>query len=134
MSEHLDVITAYFNLAQHLTVNPTAYAAVLHPEVVQIEFPNLLNKVVQHRNFDQILDNLRAGRELLHDTSYELQRFVESKADGSVLMEGRWEATTINDLGPMMRGQRMIAQICSIFEFQEGKIYRHRQYICYDQG
>lgn len=134
MSEHLDVINVYFNLAQHLAVDPVAYAKVLHPEVVQIEFPNLFSKIIQHRSFDEIIDNLRAGRELLRDTNYELQRIVESQTDGSVLIEGRWEATAANDLGPMMRGQRMAAQICSIFEFEEGKIYRHRQYICYEQG
>jgi len=133
MSENLDVINAYFNLAQHLTIDVAAYAKVLHPEVEQIEFPNLFNKKTQHRNFEEIIENIRAGRELLRDTSYELQRMVQSNTDGSVLLEGVWAATLTSDLGPVTRGQLTKAQICSIFEFVEGKIYRHRQYICYDQ-
>ncbi|OUJ76109.1 nuclear transport factor 2 family protein [Hymenobacter crusticola] len=134
MSEYLDVITAYFNLAQHLTINSAAYAEVLHPQVEQVEFPNLFNKVVQRRNFEEIIDNLRAGRELLRDTHYELQRIMPSSTDASVMIEGRWEATYTNDLGPVTRGQRLGAQICSIFELADGKIYRQRQYICYDQA
>jgi limonene-1,2-epoxide hydrolase len=134
MSEYIDVITTYFNLAQHLTVDSAAYAEVLHPEVQQTEFPNLFSKTVQHRNFEEIVDNLRAGRELLRDTHYELQRIVSSSTDASVLIEGRWEATFTNDLGPAVRDQRLSAQICSIFELVDGKIYRHRQYICYDQA
>ena len=132
MSEQLDVINAYFDLVQSFNVDPTAYAAVLHPEVEQIEFPNLLNRTIQRRSFDDILDNLRAGRELLRDPSFEVQH-THVSADGVVLVEGEWQATTVSDVRALTRGQRLSSQLCLIFEFKDGKIYRQRRYPCYEQ-
>lgn len=132
MNQQLDVINAYFDLVQSLNVDPAAYAAVLHPEVEQIEFPNLLNRTIQRRSFNDILDNLRVGRELLRDPSFEVQR-THISADGTILVEGEWQATTVSDVRSVVRGQRLSSQLCLIFEFKDGKIYRQRRYPCYEQ-
>lgn len=132
MSEQLDVINAYFDLVQSFNVDPAAYAAVLHPEVEQIEFPNLLNRTIQRRSFDDILDNLRVGRELLRDPSFNVQ-YTHVSADGVVLVEGEWQATTVSDVRALTRGQRLSSQLCLVFEFKDGKIYRQRRYPCYEQ-
>jgi len=132
MSEHLDIITTFLSLSQNLVVDNAAYARVLHPQIEQIEFPNLIHKTTQHRSFEDILDNLRAARELLHDPYFTTQRILAC-ADGSVLVESHWEATITNDIGPLLRGQRIASQICAIYELEDNKIIQHRQYICYDK-
>ncbi|WP_375437669.1 nuclear transport factor 2 family protein [uncultured Hymenobacter sp.] len=132
MNESLDVINAYFDLVQSLNVDSAAYAAVLHPEVEQIEFPNSLNKTIQRRSFNDIIDNLRIGRELLRDPSFEVYH-THFGADGSVLVEGLWQATTVSDVRALTRGQRLASHLCLIFEFKDGKIYRQRRYPCFEQ-
>ncbi|TGD77822.1 nuclear transport factor 2 family protein [Hymenobacter wooponensis] len=131
MSEHLSVLQTYFDLVQTFSTDTNAYATVLHPDIEQIEYPNLLHKTIQRRSFADIIANLRAGRELLRDPSFEVQH-TQTCPDGSVIVEGRWQATTTNDIGLLLRGQRLSAQLCLIFEFQDGKIHRQRRYPCYD--
>jgi ketosteroid isomerase-like protein len=131
MNEHLTVLQTYYDLVQAFSTDASAYAAVLHPEVVQTEYPNFLNKAIQHRSYSDILENLRAGRELLRDPSFEVQS-TQVCPDGTVVVEGRWEATTTTDVRGILRGQRLSAQLCLFFEFKDGKIYRQRRYPCYD--
>lgn len=132
MKEPLDVINFYFSLVQSFSTDPAAYATVLHPEVEQIEYPNLLHRTIQRRSFHDIIDNLRIGRELLHDPSFEVQK-THIGADGTVMIEGLWQATTVSDAAALLRGQRLASQLCLIFEFKDGKIYRQRRYPCFNQ-
>ena len=131
MNQQLAIINEYFDLVNAFSVDRAAYAAVLHPEVEQIEFPNPVYKAIQRRNFDEIITNLRLGRELLHAPSFEVSK-TQVYADGSVHIEGLWEATAMNDRLPVMRGQRVSARLCLVFEFKEGKIYRQRRYPCFE--
>ncbi|SNR51137.1 MULTISPECIES: nuclear transport factor 2 family protein [Hymenobacter] len=131
MNDPLPILSAYFDLIQSFNLNPEAYAAVLHPEVEQVEYPNLIYKTVQRRNFNDILDNIRVGRELLRDPNFAVERTALG-ADGSVTVEGLWQATVISDIGPLLRGQRLSAHLCLIFEFKDGKIYRQRRYPCFE--
>lgn len=130
MNQQLAIINEYFKLVDAFSVDRDAYAAVLHPEVEQIEFPNPVYKTAQHRNFDEIITNLRLGRELLYKPSFEVSS-TNVYSDGSVCIQGEWQATAMNDRLPVMRGQRVSAQLCLIFEFKDGKIYRQRRYPCF---
>jgi len=132
MDAQLDVLQTYFDLVQSLNPDPAAYAAVLHPEVVQTEYPNSLNRSIQRRSFSEIIDNLRLGRELLRDPSFEVQR-TTSCTDGSIVVEGVWQATVVSDMRGLLRGQRLASHLCLIFEFKDGKIYRQRRYPCFEQ-
>ncbi|MCB2378557.1 nuclear transport factor 2 family protein [Hymenobacter sp. BT635] len=131
MNEHLAVLTTYFDLVGSFATDPADYAAVLHPDVVQTEYPNALYKTLQRRSFSEILDNLRAGRELLHGQQFSV-RNTQVSSDGSILVEGFWQATTTSDIGPLQRGQRVAAELCLIFEFKDGLIYRQRRYPCFE--
>lgn len=132
MNEQLATLKAYFDLVESFSTDPAAYAAVLHPEVEQTEYPNLTTRTIQHRNFTDILDNTRAGRELLRDPSFEVQH-THLGANDSILVEGVWQAIVVSDVRGLVRGQRLRAQLCLVFEFKDGKIYRQRRYPCFDQ-
>jgi ketosteroid isomerase-like protein len=131
MSESLHIITTFLSLSESLEIDPAAYAQVLHPDVEQIEYPNLLNRDIQRRSFADILDNIRAGRELLIDPHFELQR-AHSCPDGSIVVEAHWRATLTNDIGPLLRGQQLSAQFCMIFELKDDRIVQQRTYNCFD--
>ncbi|UOR05082.1 nuclear transport factor 2 family protein [Hymenobacter aerilatus] len=130
--EPLAVLQQYFDLVQAFSVDAAAYAAVLHPEVEQLEYSNAVNKQPVRRSFEEILTNLRAGRELLVDPTFAVRHTHISPA-GTVVVEGRWEATILHDAGPAVRGQRVASELCLVFEFKDGKIYRQRRYPCYEQ-
>lgn len=131
MSEHLAVLTTYFNLVDTLETDPAAYEAVLHPEVVQTEYPNALNKTLQERSLTDILDNLRVGRELLQTQQFTIDN-TQVCDDGSVRVEGQWRATVASEIGAFARGQNLSAQLCLVFEFKEGRIFRQHRYACFD--
>ncbi|MCC2545607.1 hypothetical protein LJY25_04060 [Hymenobacter sp. BT175] len=69
MNQQLAVISAYIDLVDTFDTNPEAYAAVLHPDVEQTEYPSILNATIQRRNFTEILENIRLAREILADPS-----------------------------------------------------------------
>jgi ketosteroid isomerase-like protein len=131
MNEHLAVVKAYLALSEALETDPAAYAAVFHPEVEQIEYPNLLTKTTQHRSLEAILDNVRAGRELLQAPQFE-QTHLQLGADGNVILETAWHAIIMDDFGPMVRGGRLSAHFSMVFTFKDGLIFRQRTYRCYD--
>lgn len=133
MKAPLDVVNSYIALVQEFNTDSDVYAELLHPEIEQIEYPNLVYKTVQHRSFNEILDNIRIGRELLHNQSFDV-RYAHTSPDGNVLVEGVWQANAVNDMASMTRGQQIKAHLCLVFEFKEGKIYRQRRYSCYEQG
>lgn len=132
MSPQLDLLNTYFRLVDAFETDPAAYANVLHPDVVQTEYPNTINKTIQHRSFSDIIDNLRVGRELLQAPHFEVKSTTVCP-DDSIIVEGTWSATITNDVGPLTRGQRLVAKLCLIFELKDGKIYRQRRYPCYEQ-
>ncbi|MBC6991912.1 nuclear transport factor 2 family protein [Hymenobacter sp. BT491] len=127
MSDPIAVVSSYFKLIQDLDNDASAFAAVLHPEVEQTEYPNLLSRNLVRRSYEEILSTLRNGREVLVDSRFEMDR-LHSCTDGSVVAEGHWRAQAIIDLGPVVRGQLLVAQLCMVFEFKDGKIYRQRSF------
>ncbi|RYU81025.1 nuclear transport factor 2 family protein [Hymenobacter persicinus] len=131
MDEHFAVVRSYLALSQALETSPAAYANVFHPQIEQIEYPNLLTKTTQRRTFEAILDNIRAGRELLKSPQFEDIQLV-ARTDGSVVLETHWHATIMKDFSPMRSGGELAAHFCMIFEFEDGLIIRHRTYRCYE--
>lgn len=131
MPTQLPTIIRFLALSEALETDPAAYAQVLHPEVEQIEYPNLLNKTLQRRTFSEILDNIRAGRELLLDPHFELHH-THTGPDGRIVVEAHWHATLANDIGPLLRGQQLSAEFCMIFELRDGKIIQQRTYNCFE--
>lgn len=132
MSEQLGIINYYFKLVQEFNTDPAAYATVLHPEIEQVEYPNPLYPTLQRRSFHDILSNLRVGRELLRDQSFDVSH-THLCFDGRVIVEGRWEATLVSAVRGLAEGQRIAAQLCLVFEFKDGKIYRQQRYPCFEQ-
>ena len=131
MTDHLAVLQTYFDLVQEFSTDPAAYAAVLHPEVEQTEYPNALYKTIQRRSFNEIIDNMRTGRETLRNPSFEVHA-THTAPDGLIIVEGFWQAFALNDVGPLLRGQRLASHLCLTFEFKEGKIFRQRRYPNYE--
>ncbi|GAA3938850.1 hypothetical protein [Hymenobacter algoricola] len=131
MNTHFTVVEAYLRLSQALEIDPAAYGPVLHPEVEQTEYPNLLTKTTQVRSFEAIIDNVRAGRELLLNPQFE-NTTLQSVTPDSVLLETYWHASVMGNFSLLQRGTRLAAQMSMIFEFKDNLIFRQRTYRCFE--
>jgi hypothetical protein len=131
MDAHLAVVESFLALSQALEINPDAYVGVFHPEGEQVEYPNMLTRSTQRRTLEEVLANVRAGRELLHGTKFEQTR-LRACPDGTVVVETYWQAYATNDFNQMVRGGRIAAHICMVFEFRDNLIIRQSSYRCYE--
>ena len=100
------------------------------PDVVQEEFPNLLNPTGARRELADLKDAGRRGRGVLRSETYEIVSLVE--AGDTVACEILWRgvlAVAVRDLAP---GQEMRARFAAFFEFEGDKIRRLRNYDCFE--
>jgi len=131
MSASLDTVKQFLQLAESCVTDHAAYAPVLHPEVEEIEFPNLHNKQGQRRNFDGLIDGIRAGRELLTRQELAGWNFVTSN-DNTVVAEIRWRGEMSIRNQRVVPGQILTGHFCRVFELKAGLIFRIRDYYCYE--
>lgn len=105
-------------------------AALVHPDVSFVEYPNLINKKGQVRNLEQALKGLALGRQILAWQKYEVTDIVESK--DSLLAEAKWSGQIAADVGHLKKDQLLMAYSAMRFDFKDGKIVRQVNYDCYE--
>jgi ketosteroid isomerase-like protein len=115
-----EIVTAYI---QAIEAHDTERVATfLHPEVENLEHPNKI--VPAGRRYDR--DAMRAagerGKAVMASERYEIRQMIVEGDRAAVLI--RWSGT-VHD-GPTMR-----AEICSIIELRDGKVWRQEQYDCF---
>jgi len=107
----------------------SAVAALLHPEMQQIEYAHALDPVTRTRDRDAVLAGLDAGARTMASQTYGAP--VLSVAGDTVTAEFDWSGTTAIALGPWPRGTQLSARICAIIRLREGRIVAQRNYDCY---
>lgn len=101
-----------------------------HPEVEQTEFPNAITKQTTVRNLTDLKTAYAKGRQLLTKEAYEVKNLYE--AGDTVILECIWRGTPAIPVGTIPAGGQMVAHFAQIFEFKDGKIYRQRNYDCFE--
>jgi len=101
-----------------------------HPDSEQIEFPNALTKQCTTRNLPELKAAAEKGAQVLTKEEYEVKNLVSS-AD-TVVLECVWRGTLAIPLGNIEAGGQMKAYFAQIFEFKDGKIYKQRNYDCFE--
>ncbi|TGK25808.1 nuclear transport factor 2 family protein [Leptospira yasudae] len=130
MNRYRQTITTYLDLLSNFAVEPKEFESVLHPEILQTEYPNALTKKVTISNWDDLFRRMPAGKNLLKRQIFRMQNYLES--GDTVVVEADWEATIRADLGPFKADQNLKAYFCMIFEFKENQIYRQKNYDCFE--
>jgi hypothetical protein len=100
MSTKIELVKKYFSLLASF-VAPEKFRDLVHPEIEQAEFPNLLNRQGQKSDLQDI------SRRML-------------------VVETIWRGKTAVDGGPLK------AFFCIVLELRDGKIYRQRNYDCFE--
>lgn len=128
--EHIRIVKKFLSALEQFCDQEEVFAEVLHPEFQQKEFPNLLNKSGQESDFYHAVERAGKAKNILSRQVYQITNIV-SDAD-QIVAELRWEGWMAIDAGPLKQGQKVTAYICVVIEFKDGKIYRQRNYDCFD--
>ncbi len=101
-----------------------------HPEAEQIEYPNAILKNMAVRNLDEIKESFEKGLKVLSKQQIEIQK-LHSCGD-TVILEANWKGTISVPIGSIPVGGQMVAYFAQIYQFKDGKIYRQRNYDCFE--
>lgn len=100
------------------------------PGVEQVEMPNAFKPTGASRNLAELKADIEKAKGIIENQRYEIFNTVAS--GNMVVLEMVWHGTVVTDLPPLTKGQEMRAQCVAVFEFEDGKVARLRNYDCFD--
>lgn len=130
IANKIELVKKFFHLLQWFNTDSNEYKAIFHPAIEQTEYPNLIIQKTRQRAFSNLLEGAEAGKKMLAYQHFEPVKFFET-AD-TIIAEYKWSGELKIKAGKIKQGQVLKAHICSIFEFKDDKIYRQRNYDCYE--
>ena len=101
-----------------------------HPEVEQIEYPNLLTTVKTCRSLDDLRNAAEKGKGVLQSEKYEI--INKYTAESVVIVEVVWRGILDIPIGKLKPGDTMKAYFAQFYEFKDGRIIRQRNYDCFE--
>ncbi len=125
-----DTIKQFFHLLQWFVTTENDYKAILHTGIEQTEYPNLMIPHMRKRTFKNLIEGAEAGKKMLAYQHFEPVHFLE--AGDIVVAEYTWTGELKTKVGKLHKGLVLKAHICTIFEFKDNKIFRQRNYDCYE--
>lgn len=100
------------------------------PTIQQIEMPNAYKPDGATRDLAALKADIEKAKGLIEEQRYDVLNTI---AEGDrVVLEMVWHGVVATDLPPLKRGQKMRAQCIAVFEFDNGKVIRLRNYDCFD--
>lgn len=101
-----------------------------HPDVEHTEFPNAVTKHKTVRDLHALVNASASGAKVMAKEVYGVKGIYSSK--NVVIVETEWTGTLAVPLGALKPGDEMKAYFAQFFEFKDGKIYRQRNYDCFE--
>lgn len=121
------IITAYLRAIERHDLD--AVAALLHPDVEVVEHPNQVSPTGKRYDRDALRAAGERGKALLSSERYAVRSMIVDGDRAAVQIE--WSGTLAVAAGARQIGDVMRAQICSVIELRDGKIWRQEQYDCF---
>jgi ketosteroid isomerase-like protein len=128
-TEHLETARRYLAAIEGGASGETL-ATFFAPDVEQVEFPNRLVPSGATRDLAAMLDGALRGQQVLKQQRFEIRR-VHALGD-VVVLELLWVGTLALTLGKLAPGEDMRAHFCVVLEYREGRIWRQRNYDCFE--
>lgn len=123
-----EVVTAYLQAVEAQNVDEAN--RLMHPEIEQVEHPNKV--VPTGKRYD--LAAMRAagerGRAIMASQRFEIRSMIVEGDRAAVQIA--WSGTLAVAAGALPAGHVMRAQVCSIIELKDGKVWRQEQYDCFE--
>jgi hypothetical protein len=127
----LETVKRFFELIEAFSISESDFKPLLHSEIEQTEFPNLVTPAVVVSNYEVLMQRIPNGKKLLEEQKYDIQRVYE--AGETLITEVIWTAKVGADVGAFKAGQQLRAYFCCVFDFKDGKIHRQRNYDCFER-
>ena len=126
---NLQIVKAFLKALE----NRAAFEDVLqfyHPDVLQIEYPNAITKIIAERSLTDLRNASERGKNVMQKEEYEIVHAYEM--NDIVIIEAVWKGTLAIPLGKLAAGDVMTAYFAQFFQFKDGKIFRQRNYDCFE--
>jgi ketosteroid isomerase-like protein len=122
-----ELVTAYIRAVESMV--PGAADPYLHPDVELVEHPNRMAPGGQRMDAAGLRAAGERGRKLMASQRYDIRNII---VDGDrVAVQFEWSGTLAIAAGPLPAGHVLRAEICSVIELKDGKVWRQEQYDCY---
>ena len=129
MTDHSAFVRRYLGAISAGATGP-ALAAYYDPEAIAEEFPNRLTPNGASRNLAALLEGAERGKKVLSGQTFDIRAIM---AGGDrVAVEAIWTGKLAIPIGNLKAGDEMKARFAMFFEMRNGKIYRQRNYDCFD--
>jgi ketosteroid isomerase-like protein len=103
---------------------------LLHPEVENVEHPNKLLPAGKRYDLAAMRAAGERGRAVMASQTWEIRSMIVEGNRAAVQIV--WSGTLRVAAGPLPAGHVMRAQVCSIIELKDGKVWRQEQYDCFE--
>jgi ketosteroid isomerase-like protein len=103
-------------------------AALLHPAIEQIEYPNTLNPGGQVRDWNGLLQDVVRGRQIMAAQRFEIVNAIE--AGDQVALEVIYTGEVAADVGPVKGGTILRVRFAAFLRFENRQILSQRNYHC----
>ena len=125
------IVKKCIKLVEAFSEDETAFEKILHPKVESTVYPNLFALKIHIRKLEEMKAGMKMGQKILKSQEFKIKKTFET-AD-AVIVEVLWTGEIAVDASNLKKGQLLKADCCFVFEFKDGKIFRQRNYDCYEQ-
>lgn len=122
-----DIVVAYLRAVESHDLDEVA--RWLHPEVEVVEHPNRLSPAGKRYDLAVLRAAGERGKALLASERYLVRSMLVDGERAAVQIE--WSGTLGVAAGPLPAGHVLRAQLCSVIELRDGKVWRQEQYDCF---
>ena len=130
MEHKIELVKKYFALVENFCADKKEYEDILHSEMSATEFPNLNTKVTRTRGYDEMFAGMETAKKILRSHHIEIHAIFETPE--VAVIEATWTGEMAVAVRDFEKGQTLTAHCCFIFEFRDGRIFRQRNYDCYE--
>jgi predicted ester cyclase len=121
-----EIVTAYIRAIEAMSDEAEQY---MHPGIENVEHPNKLFPAGKRYDLAALREAAARGKAVMASQRYEIRQMLVEGDRAAVLIA--WSGTLSVAYGPLPVGHVMRAEICSIIELRDGKVWRQEQYDCY---
>jgi ketosteroid isomerase-like protein len=100
------------------------------PDVIQEEFPNRFLPTGARRDLAALREAAARGRAVMRGQRYEVH--AAHAVGDTVVLEVLWAGTLAVPVGSLAAGDEMRAHFAVFVELRDGRIYRQRNYDCFE--
>lgn len=125
----LSIVKKYLNAIEN-NKDVDEILGFYHPHIEQIEFPNLIVKNKTTRNLEEIKLAYQKGKQLLQKETYNIKHSYSF--ENNIIIEAEWIGVLDIAVGNKKQGDMIKANFAQIYQFDQDKIIRQRNYDCFE--